>query len=338
MKIAPRQIASFLAKPPDKIRSILLHGSDAGLRSYRSRQLAALYNDNLDDVFSVTRISGASLSNEPGKIADAAAEIPISGNRLVLVKASGTELLDACKLLLAKPIDDAMVIIDANDTTTRHAVVKLFERSETAAAIGCYPDNDGDIQRLAQAIFQQDEVSVDREGLALISSRLGSDHAATRAELEKLALLAGPGGNLSLETISEALGDSAVLAVDDVANALAIGNVAALSTALHKAWHEDANSITVIRGCQTYFNQLAMLGYAVIAGQSPQHAVRGLRPPLHFKLQDALIRHIKNWQPQRCMDIVNRLQDIEINIKSKNMNDQTLTSQSLLGLCLRARH
>ena len=248
MKIAPRQIASFLAKPPDKIRSILLHGSDAGLRSHRSRQLAALYNDNLDDVFSVTRISGASLSNEPGKIADAAAEIPISGNRLVLVKASGTELLDACKLLLAKPIDDAMVIIDANDTTTRHAVVKLFERSETAAAIGCYPDNDGDIQRLAQAIFQQDEVSVDREGLALISSRLGSDHAATRAELEKLALLAGPGGNLSLETISEALGDSAVLAVDDVANALATGNVAALSMALHKAWHEDANSITVIRG------------------------------------------------------------------------------------------
>ena len=109
----------------------------------------------------------------------------------MLVKASGTELLDACKLLLAKPIYDAMVIIDANDTTTRHAVVKLFERSETAAAIGCYPDNDGDIQRLAHSIFQQDEVSVDREGLALISSRLGCDHAATN-RIEKLALLAGP--------------------------------------------------------------------------------------------------------------------------------------------------
>ena len=115
MKIAPRQIASFLAKPPDKICAILLHGSDAGPRSSRSQQLAALYSDDLDDVFSVTRISGAGLGSEAGKIADAAAEIPMFGTRLVLVKASGTELLDACKLLLAHPVNDAMVIIDASD-------------------------------------------------------------------------------------------------------------------------------------------------------------------------------------------------------------------------------
>ena len=67
MKIAPRQITSFLAKPPDKICAILLHGSDAGLRSSRSQQLAALYSDDLDDVFSVTRISGANLGGEAGK-------------------------------------------------------------------------------------------------------------------------------------------------------------------------------------------------------------------------------------------------------------------------------
>ena len=72
MKIAPRQITSFLAKPPDQISAILLHGSDSGLRSVRSQQLATLYSDDLDDVFSVTRISGAGLGGEPGKIADAA--------------------------------------------------------------------------------------------------------------------------------------------------------------------------------------------------------------------------------------------------------------------------
>ena len=97
MKIAPRQISSFLAKPPEKISAILLHGSDSGLRSSRSQQLAKHYSDDLDDVFSVTRISGASLSGEPGKIADAAAEISMFDTRLVLVKASGAELLDACK-------------------------------------------------------------------------------------------------------------------------------------------------------------------------------------------------------------------------------------------------
>ena len=337
MKIAPQQIPSFLSKPPDKIYAVLFHGSDAGRRSSRAHQLATYYNDDLDDVFSVTRISGASLGGEASKIVDAAAEIPLFGTRLVLVKANGSELLDACKPLLAQPVNDAIVIIDASDTTTKHAVVKLFETSDIAAAIGCYPDNDADIRKLAQSIFCKDNVSVDRDGLALIASKLGSDHAATRIELEKLALLAGPGGTLTLDVISQALGDSAVLAVEDVATAIANGNVPALSDALRKAWLEEANCVMILRGCQTYFNQLGALGYAVSAGQSTQNAVRSLRPPVHFKLQDTLVRHLKNWQPWRCMDMVNRLQDIEINIKSKTVAERTLTSQSLLGLCLRAR-
>jgi len=337
MKIAPRQIAHFLAKPPPKISAILLHGSDAGLRAERSRQLAALYSDNLDDVFSVTRINSASLDKEPGVIADSAAEIPMFGKRLVMVKAAGTEALDACKVLFAKPIMDAMVIVDASDTTTKHAIVKLFEASDHAAAIGCYPENIGDIRALAQTIFRQDNVSVEHDALALICQRLGADHAATKSELDKLALLAGPNGTLNVAMVSEALGDSAVLAIDDVAHAVASGKVSALAAALNKAWLEEANCVMVVRGCQSYFNQLRMLGHAVSAGQTPQNAVRSLRPPVHFKLQDALIRHLQRWQPKRAFDMVNRLQDIELNIKSKGLNDRTLTAQSLLGLCLRAR-
>ena len=337
MKVAPRQIASFLAKPPDKVRAILLHGSDAGLRSNHARDLATLYSDDLDDVFSVTRISGSSLHGEAGKIADAAAEITMFGTRLVLVKATGTELLDACKFLLSRPIHDAMVIIDASDTTTKHAVVKLFESTDNAAAIGCYPDNISDIKELATVILRKDNVSVDRDAIDLICARLGSDHAATRAELEKLALLAGPGGHLDLKTISVALGDSAILAIDDVARAVANGQVPALSNALRKAWLEEANCVMIVRGCQTYFNQLRMLGDAISAGKPAQSAVRSLRPPVHFKLQDTLIRQSQKWQSKRCMQMVNRLQDIEISIKSKTIDDRTLTAQSLLGLCLRAR-
>ena len=337
MKIAPKQIVSFLAKPSDKICAILLHGTDAGLRSSRARHLATLYSDDLGDVFSVTRISGSGLHGEVGKIADAAAEIPMFGTRLVLVKASGAELLDACKFLLSRPIHDAMVIIDASDTTTKHAVVKLFETTDNAAAVGCYPDDISDIRQLTTSILRKDNVSVDRDALDLICARLGSDHAVTRAELEKLALLAGPRGHLDLQTISAALGDSALLAIDDVASAVANGQVPALSAALHKAWLEEANCVMIIRGCQTYFNHLRMLSLAINAGRPAQNAVRNLRPPVHFKLQDALIQHAQKWQTSRCMQMVNRLQDIEINLKSKTINERTLTAQSLLGLCLRAR-
>ena len=215
--------------------------------------------------------------------------------------------------------------------------MKLFEATDNAAAVGCYHDNNIDIKHLATSILMKDKVSIAKDALNLICSRLGGDHAATRSELEKLALLAGPGGHLNLKTVSEALGDSAILAIDDIASAVADGQVLALSSALGKAWLEDANCVMIIRGCQNYFSQLRVLSHATNTGQSTQSAVRSLRPPVHFKLQDTLIRHTKRWQPRHCLNVINRLQDIEIKLKSKTINDRTLTAQALLGLCLRAK-
>ena len=53
-------------------------------------------------------------------------------------------------------------------------------------------------------------------------------------------------------------------------------------------------------------------------------------------ITERLQSHLRRWQPQTAMDIVNRLQDIELHIKSSRLNNQIYASQSLLGICLRA--
>ena len=74
------------------------------------------------------------------------------------------------------------------------------------------------------------------------------------------------------------------------------------------------------------------------SGQPAQSAIRNLKPPLHFKLQDRLQVHLQRWQPHLAMDVVNRLQDIELQLKSSKIDDQVCTTQSLLGICLRSPH
>jgi DNA polymerase-3 subunit delta len=337
MKIAPRQINAFLTKPPKNFTAFLFHGNDTGLISERAKQLAHLFNQNLDDVFSVTRLTGEMLSGEVGLILDSAAAIPALGDRrLVLIKGRGTELLEACKLALSEHIDEAIIIVEAHETTTKHALVKLFESNKTAASIGCYADSVRDIRALASNIFAADNITASSDALDIIARRLGSDRGSSRSEIEKLALMTGPNGKLDAEEVHFALGDNAKLAIDDIADALASGVIARLQQSLQKAWHEDTNAVMIVRGCQNFFQQLGLAGYAMRSGQSAQNAVRSLRPPPHFKLQNCLQSHLQRWQPQKAMDIVNRLQDVELQIKSTRLDDQIFTSQSLLGICLRA--
>ena len=336
MKIASRQINAFLANPPQNLNIILFHGNDPGLISERAKQLAHCFSDDLNDVFSVTRLTGEMLSGEDGLILDSAAAIPaLGGRRLVLVKGRGAELLAACKLVLTKPIEESTIIIEASETTTKHALVKLFETSKTAASIGCYTDGTSDIRALATAIFAADNITASHEALNIITQRLGSDRASSRSEIEKLALMAGPDGKLSAEEILIALGNSANLAIDEIADAIASGAVERLQKSLQKAWYEDANPVMVVRGCQSYFRQLGLAGHAMASGQTAQSAIRSPRPPPHFKIQDRLQSHLQRWHPQLAMNIVNRLQDIELQLKSCRFDNQIYTAQSLLGICLR---
>ena len=277
------------------------------------------------------------LANEVGLIVDSAAAIPALGDRrLVLIKGRGTELLAACKLALTEHIEEAIIIVEAHETTTKHALVKLFEGSKTAASIGCYEDSVSDIRALASNMFAADNIKASSDALDIIARRLGSDRGSSRREIEKLVLMAGPNGKLEAEEVHFALGDNAKLAIDDIAEALASGAVARLQQSLQKAWHDDTNAVMIVRGCQNYFQQLGLAGYAMRSGQSAQNAIRGLRPPPHFKIQNRLQSHLQRWQPQIAMDIVNRLQDIELQIKSNRLDDRICTSQSLLGICLRA--
>ena len=271
MKVPQRQISTFLRKPPTEIRAALLHGTDAGLIAERSKTLALLYASDPDDVFSVTRLNGDQLVREPSLVADAAASIAIfSDVRLVMVKGRASDLLEACKLALASDLSASFVVVEANDTTTRHAVVKLFERANNAAAIGCYEDSDAAIAALVQQIMTRDQITIAEDAIRLIISRLGSNRMVSRMEIEKLALFAGQGGSLSLDDVSLALGDSATLTITDIASAAADGDSNALNQALAKAWHEDMSAIMVLRGCQGYFRQIKIAALAMAMVPQPQ--------------------------------------------------------------------
>jgi DNA polymerase-3 subunit delta len=246
-------------------------------------------------------------------------------------------MLESCKLALARNLENAFIIVEASETTTRHALVKLFETSDHAAAIGCYPDEARDIGTLLGEVLAQDNISITDDARAAAITRLGSDRAATRREIEKLALLAGPGGSLTFKDVSMALGDSATLAISDIAMAAADGRVDALERAIDKAWSEQQASVTVLRGSQAHFRQLLQAARAMQHGGSAQQAVKSLRPPVHFRLQDRLTLQLRHWSPETLMDAVNRLQDAELTVKTGSANDTAICAQTLLGLCLRAR-
>ena len=336
MKVATRQIKGFLSAIPQNINAVLLHGNDLGMISEYGAKIAVQVAPDIDDVFSVTHLSGEQVSGDPALIGDSARSIAMTAERrLVWVRGKGTDLLSSCKTAFSQSFNSAFIVVEATDTTSRHALVKLFENADHAAAVGCYADSAADLGAVLKEITTRDGISIDRDAAALVIQRLGSDRAASRQEMEKLALLAGPGGSLGYDDVAAALGDSGALTATDIAMAAADGQIDRLQHGLEKAWSESQNAVMVLRGCQSYFRQLLSASRASQAGTPVAQAVKSLRPPVHFRLQDKMAAQLRTWTPDSLFDAFNRLQDAELSVKQGGGNDEIFAGQALLGICLR---
>lgn len=339
MKLAAREAKSLLAQPAPNFTAYLLHGPDRGLARERALHLAKKFVDNLDDPFCVEQISGTQAKNDPALVADALSALPAFGGiRLVMLQGTGTDLLAAVKNAADYLHPQARLIILADDVISRHALVKFCDTSKDFASIACYPDTDRDIASLAQEIFAAETVQISRDAMQLLVSRLGSDHAGSRSEIEKLALMAGPNGTLSEEDIALGLGDSAAQAIDQLVLAMADGLLDSLQMNFTRAKREDIQPIAILRQAQSHYKALSFAKTHMQSGQTAQSAVSSLRPPPHFLVKPRLTTQLQRLSLRYIVDSLHRLVQMEKQVKSGGrVAGYTLLGQGLLGICLRSQ-
>ena len=150
--------------------------------------------------------------------------------------------------------------------------------------------------------------------------------------------MAGPNGQLSIDDIDEALGDSSSQAIDLFMKSVLTGDVALLAILLEKARQEDIAPIAIMRQLAFTMRQLYEASALVGRGESATAAIGRLRPPVHFKSKPLLTAAANRIAQANAMHYWQRLVEMEQELKSGRVPDPyTHLGQGLLGLCLRMR-
>ena len=334
MKITSRNIDGFIAKPPADLMLALFYGRDLGLISTRADRLAKNAVADTSDPFATTHLTSDTIAQDPAVLYDSAAAIPAtSDKRLVRVAHATDAIVGAVVNLLARPLDASLTIITAQDLNTKSALVKAVENHPRAAGIGCYPDQPQDIARMAQTIFSHHKITCDREALAWISSRLGGDHVLSRSELEKLALMAGEGGTITLAQAQSALGDSAAISGYEVAAAVAGGNMHSLIHAFDRAMADAIAPEAILRITMHHFTRLFRLACMMAEkNMTAEAAVRAYKPPIFFSEQRPTIQALTQWSHKKCLAANERLHMAETQSR-QGVPAATATAHALLALC-----
>src|SRR5262249_19762459 len=148
---------------------------------------------------------------------------------------------------------------------------------------------------VVRATLGAHRIEASRDAVAWLVEHLGGDRQLTRMELEKLALYVGDGGKVGLEEAQACVGDTAALDLDDAIFAAAEGDGAALERALTRALQEGENPVGILRAAMRHLQRLQLCLARMREGVAAADAVRSLRPPVFFKLQDRFAAQLRRW-------------------------------------------
>ncbi len=310
MKLAPARVATFLRNPGD-CRVVLLYGEDVGMIHHRAEELVRAVAGSLDDPFLVAELGRGELD----RLADEAASLPLTGGRRVVRVRDATDAATAPVQAVLQGRAQALVVLEAPGLASRSKLRTLLEAAPDGAAVACHPEEGRALEETVRRVLEAATVGVDRDALAWLTGQLGADQASTHAELEKLALYAGPGGRVDLDMAMHSVGDAAGLSLDDALFAATAGDLATADRALELAMAEGAAPVGVLRGGLMHLQRLYRARLLMETGVTASDAAKSARPPVFFRRVSAFTRALGLWSPVSLVTAMAGLSQAERNCK-----------------------
>ncbi len=295
-------VPSFLKSADPRIECILVFGTDPGQVAETARVIASRLAESSTPPGEILRIEDVDLDSDPDRLAVELRTMQMFGGPKI-VRSSASRRITAQSL---GPLLDGnltgRLVVEAGNLKPDDALRALFEKSEKAAAIACYADSAGDLDRLVREVLGAAGQTISGDARQLLLARLGADRALSRAEVEKLSLFAQGRPAIEIEDVEAIVGDASEQSTDRIIDSAAAGRSGIAVTEFDRAMAAGENAQVIIGAIQRHFHRLHRVRAAIDAGRTFDDATRGLRPPLFFKTKGSFQAQIGLWTVERLTD------------------------------------
>jgi DNA polymerase-3 subunit delta len=215
--------------------------------------------------FNFDRLDGESA--RPAALLDAVGTLPVMAERRLVMlrepesaRGSAKELTDAVAEAVSAlgAGSDAVLVVVAAKADRRARWTKAFR--DPAAEVRCDPPRGGrEVAAFVREEAERQTVAIERGAVELLAERVGPQLLLLRREIEKAALLAGPGEPVTRDHVAVATCDVAEEPIWDLTDAVGDGRVADALTALAKILRAGAAPPQVLGALAAHFRKLLRL-------------------------------------------------------------------------------
>lgn len=339
-EIKSHEFDAFLQRPLGDHRLFLVYGPDRGLVSERAAQIAGRSGVDLTDPFSLIRLDGSDLQQNPGRLLDEVNTIGLfGGEKLIWVRASGSEkpLVDGFSMLAQQSPISSFVIVEAGDLKKTAALRKSGETARSVISVACYSDDARAISGLIDQELAQANMRISPAARERLNEALGGDRIASRNEIRKLVLYCQGMATIEEEQVMDIVGDASAVSVDDAVDAVLKGDADGLRHAVAKIVASKTAIFLVLQACLKQFQLLDLMRSEMDdKRQQPAQVVATLGRHLHFRRKPLIESALRTWTSQAIRRELGRLQTAIFQSRARQSLEDSIAMQCLLAIALQS--
>lgn len=323
-----------MAKPDPAARVILIYGPDAGLVKERAALIGKTVVADLNDPFNVAVLTSDQIIEDPARLADEASALSMmGGDRLIRVEDAADKIVTFVKTYLENPSQYSLVLLIAGELGKNSKLRMLCEGSKNAAALPCYVDDVRDLGRIIRQTLHDGGHTIESEAVQWLAANISGDRAKVRSELEKLSIYKGEEKTpITVADAMAACGAAGAQSFDDLVFNVGGRNTEAALRAYAVLSAEGIPFVAVLRSLQNHFRRLHRVKSEVAGGEETGKAMKDLKPPVFYKVEDAFRAQLNGWSLASLDKILGRLMELEAQCKKTAMPSDTLCAQAILGI------
>jgi DNA polymerase-3 subunit delta len=331
------EVDAFVARPDASRRIVLVFGPDAGLVRERVEALVRGAVDDPNDPFSLSRIEGDVLSDEPSRLVEEAHTVPLfGGRRAVRVRAGNRNFVPAVDMLIASPPSaDCLVVIEAGDLRRNAPLRVVCERAAVVAVLPCYADNERDLARLIDTELRAANLSISGDARTLLIALIGGDREASRNEIRKLALYAHGKERIEIDDVLAVVADASALALDAIVDAAFGGQPRDVETQYAKARASGTAVSAILSAALRHVGQLHRARTAIDSGAANEAA--GMLASFHFRRKPLVENAVKSWTAAKLEQMMGQLAEAALEARRRPALADAVAQRTLLMIALTAR-
>jgi DNA polymerase-3 subunit delta len=227
------------------------------------------------------------------------------------------------------------VVIEAGDLRRNAPLRVVCERAKNAAALPCYADSERDRARLIEEEMRTAGLSLAADARAALIPLLGGDRAASRSEIQKLALYARGRGQVGIDDVAAVVSDASALAIEDIVDAAFAGRPGELETQLGKARTAGTSAGSILFNAQRQLAQLHK--WRLMIEQGRPFSLEALQPPLPFRRRPLVEAALKAWSAARLARAMADLADTVLQSRRNPALADTIAERALLAIAASGR-